>query len=116
MQEFKVNQNGDWDLGVVITGKDAVIQAIKQRLKFLKGEAFWAETEGMIYFDVIGNSEISEAERIIIQSKIEAEISLFKEVKQIEGINISIKNKQISYDFSVMIDDNLIQINNSTEI
>jgi hypothetical protein len=73
-------------------------------------EAFWAEDEGMRFFNFVGKDTLSDSEIDLLKSNIKQELTRIKEVDGIYNIQISTENKNIKTSLEVEINKELIPI------
>lgn len=94
-------QNGD--LVICRDNKQALIQAIKIRLKTLKGEWFLDTNIGIPYFsEVFGNKRSEQFIKHILISEIEN----FSNIKSVSNFNIELdKNRIATIKFNIELED-----------
>jgi len=99
-------ENGDFDFGKKLEGKNALIQNVIRRLKLLYSEAFFSVDFGIDYFGYLGLGEYNfENAKEYMATQIAREVLSCYKVQGIKKLDFSFQNKKLNINLIAIIDN-----------
>lgn len=106
-RDFKLGTDGDLDVSSgaleLVRGTDAILQSIKCRLQFFKGECFWDRSAGIPYFEDVF---VKSPDANVLQSVFRAALLETPGVLEIVDLSLSFDRatRRLSVAFNVSSD------------